>query len=377
MSRRIVKIEAAPLDLELKEPFVISGGESSRVDLTLVRMELSDGTVGLGEAAPFPAYDGQTRTAALEALARAAPALIGLDPLLSHRIQQSTIEAAPGSSSALCAVEMAALDGFTRQQQCSLHRFVGSANASLVTDLTIVAGDLDHASRSAREASAAGFKTLKIKVGRDGLDHDLQRLEMISRAAPDCGLVLDANGGYEAAEAQQLIEKSLADGIPIHRLEQPVPQEDETGMARLTALGQVAICADESCRSAADAMRIVQHRLANVINIKTQKCGVLEAIRIHQIATAAGLSLMMGGMVESLLSMSFSAHLARGLGGVRWIDLDTPLFIREHPFVGGIEFDGESVTLDEQRSGHGVDLSPGNDAFPALSWKTLAEENVT
>ena len=377
MSRRIVKIEAAPLDLQLKEPFAISGGESSRVDLTLVRMELSDGTVGLGEAAPFPAYDGQTRTAALEALARAAPALVGLDPLLSHRIQQSTLEAAPGSSSALCALEMAALDGFTRQQQLPLHRYVGPANAALVTDLTIVAGDLDHASRSASEASAAGFKTLKIKVGRDGLDHDLQRLEMISRAAPDCGLVLDANGGFEADEAQQLIEKALAERIPIDMLEQPVPQEDEAGMARLTALGQVAICADESCKSAADAMRIVQHRLANVINIKTQKCGVLEAIRIHQIATAAGISLMMGGMVESLLSMSFSAHLARGLGGVRWIDLDTPLFIREHPFVGGIEFDGGSVTLDEQRSGHGVDLSPGSDAFPALSWKILAEENGT
>ena len=376
MNRRIVKIEAAPIDLELKESFAIAGGESSLAQLTLVRMELSDGTVGLGEAAPFPAYDGQTRTAVMEALTRAAPALIGLDPLLSHQIQRSAFDAAPGSSSALCALEMAALDGLTRQQQWPICQFVGAANASLVTDLTIVAGDLDHAARCAIEAKAAGFKILKIKVGRDGVDLDQQRLEVISRAAPGCGLILDANGGFEAGEAQQLIEKALADGIPLQLLEQPVPQEDEAGMAQLTALGQLPICADESCRSAADAMRIIQHRLANVINIKTQKCGYLESIQIHQIATAAGISLMIGGMVESIVSMSFSAHLARGLGGFRWIDLDTPLFIRDHPFVGGIDFGEGSVTLDEQKSGHGVDLSTTAGGSEALIWKTLAEENV-
>jgi L-alanine-DL-glutamate epimerase-like enolase superfamily enzyme len=370
MKRTIRAIDVLPLELELNQPFSISGGESRSVEIAVVRIELADGTTGLGEAAPFPPYDGQTRESVLEALSTAAPSLIGLDPLLSHQIHQCARDAAPGSASALVALEMAALDAMSRAEQVPLWRCSGAANAGLVSDLTIVAGDLDHAARSARLAREAGFRTLKVKVGRDGLDLDQQRLQVISSAAPDCDLLLDANGGFTGEEAHQLILFAQAHQIPVVLLEQPVPPEDEESMAMLTALKLVPICADESCRSAADAMRIAENQLADAINIKTQKSGYLESIRIHQVASSARLSLMIGGMVESVLSMSFSAHLARGLGGFRWVDLDTPLFIRDHPFIGGIEFEGGSVCFDDLRFGHGVELGPTDS-----HWCTLAEED--
>jgi L-alanine-DL-glutamate epimerase-like enolase superfamily enzyme len=38
---------------------------------------------------------------------------------------------------------------------------------------------------------------------------------------------------------------------------------------------------------------------------------------------------MIGGMLESSLAMTTSAHLAAGLGCFKYIDLDTPFFLKE------------------------------------------------
>ena len=43
---------------------------------------------------------------------------------------------------------------------------------------------------------------------------------------------------------------------------------------------------------------------------------------------ANGMKLMIGGMMETSLAMTASAHLASGLGGFDYIDLDTPFFIK-------------------------------------------------
>ncbi|MGE4619482.1 MAG: dipeptide epimerase [Planctomycetota bacterium] len=364
---RIQSIEAASVDLDLKESFSISGGASAVAEIVVIRVTLSDGTVGLGEAAPFVAYDGQSRKAVLEALKSAAPAVVGLSPLLSQQIDAQIRESAPGSSCAQVAIEMAALDALCKSQGFPLWRYLGSKDVSLKTDLTVVAGDLDHAARSAEVAFQNGFRTLKIKVGRDGVEQDLARLRAVSSSAPDCGLILDANGGYTGAEAESLMLQASALEIPVELFEQPVSAADESAMAHLVSLELWPICADESCRSSADAMRISQNRLADAINIKIQKSGYLETLRIIEIARAAGLSLMIGGMIESVLSMSFSAHLARGKGVFRWIDLDTPLFIVDHPFVGGISFDNGNVVFQDEATGHSVSLNNS-----VLNWQELA-----
>jgi L-alanine-DL-glutamate epimerase-like enolase superfamily enzyme len=87
------------------------------------------------------------------------------------------------------------------------------------------------------------------------------------------------------------------------------------------------------------------------------KCGVVEALTMWSLARAAGLELMVGGMVESVLAMSASAHLAAGLGGFTYADLDTPLFIASHPFKGGLKYTGSRLDLDADAPGHGVTLA--------------------
>src|SRR5690606_38752680 len=66
-----------------------------------------------------------------------------------------------------------------------------------------------------------------------------------------------------------------------------------------------------------------------IINIKIMKSGIEEALRIMQVARAAGIELMIGGMLESEVAMGTSLQLAAGTGLVRYADLDTPFFLKE------------------------------------------------
>src|SRR5580698_1438886 len=69
----------APLEIPLRAPFGISGGEQPAARNVLVTLELADGSVGYGEAAPLPPYNGETQAGALAALAAAAGCAQGRD----------------------------------------------------------------------------------------------------------------------------------------------------------------------------------------------------------------------------------------------------------------------------------------------------------
>lgn len=100
--------------------------------------------------------------------------------------------------------------------------------------------------------------------------------------------------------------------------EQPVNRDDWDGLHHVYTVARdkygISVAADESCRSLFDVHRIVKGNLADVINIKLAKLGVLGAIEIIQVAKESGLKLMIGGMVETRLAMGFAGHLAAGFG---------------------------------------------------------------
>ncbi|MFM9091091.1 MAG: dipeptide epimerase, partial [Verrucomicrobiota bacterium] len=115
------------LDIPLFEPFGISGGAQASAANVLVRVELADGTVGHGEAAPLPPYNGETQADALQALRSAAPWLQGRDaaawPELGRAFQT---RARPRSGSARCALETALVDALARQAGVSLTTFLAA-----------------------------------------------------------------------------------------------------------------------------------------------------------------------------------------------------------------------------------------------------------
>ena len=73
----ITRLAIAPHDIPMHRPFGISGGAQLVAENALVTVELADGTLGHGEAAPFPAFNGETRAAALVAAEAARDVVLG------------------------------------------------------------------------------------------------------------------------------------------------------------------------------------------------------------------------------------------------------------------------------------------------------------
>ncbi|XP_074376991.1 L-Ala-D/L-amino acid epimerase-like [Apium graveolens] len=211
--------------------------------------------------------------------------------------------------------------------------------------------------------SKKGFKTLKLKVGKY-LNGDIEVLQAIRAAHPDCLFILDANEGYTSAEAIQVLEMLHVIKLSPVLFEQPVHKDDWEGLGHVTRIAKekygVSVAADESCRSLADVKKIVEGNLADVINIKLAKLGVLGALQIIELARASGLHLMIGGMVETRIAMGFAGHLAVGLGCFKFIDLDAPHHLSEDPVVEGCEVSGPTYTFTNAR---------GSSAF--LHWDNI------
>jgi len=300
----ILSVYAEPLDLPLREPFAIAGGSVHVARNVLVRIELAGGVSGLGEAAPFPQVNGETQESVLGAVERMRSLLTGLDAARWRHVSQRMQESGTVAQAALCGLEMALLDALARHHGIPLWQFFGGRLTELYTDMTVTAGDRDHAAHSALQIHERGISTIKIKIGALTPAEDTERVSAIRDAVPDARLFVDANGGYDAAAAIEFMDRMHAAGIELAAFEQPVPRDDWQGLARVRDNANVLIYADESARDAADVVRLVNEGLADGINIKIMKSGIVGALCMWELARAHGLELMIGGMVESILAMS-------------------------------------------------------------------------
>lgn len=355
---RIRSVLASRLAVPLVDPFVIA---TARVDVTpsvLVRVEVEhEGRLveGIGEGACLPPVTRETPDDVFAWVARVGP------DLLDKRMEVPTIAAfralvgaaldtAPVTRAAL---QVAILDAWGRAHSMHLARILRpelELPVALVSDMTLPILPLDRMVELAIEWRARGFRTFKVKVGKD-LDADLRVLLAVADKVQDARFRLDANEGFSPVEALQLAHACVAKGLALECFEQPCPRADEGALEEVQAgLRDVPVIADESCRSEEDLERLLaaKHRVGG-INLKLVKHGgLLEAYALGARAQRAGLRVMVGGMVETRLGMSTAAALASCFSGV-FADLDTAWLLRDDPFTGGYEAVGERYTV-----GHGV-----------------------
>lgn len=354
----ITSIIAEPLHLELHEPFRISTGVQPRGDNVLVRLTLENGIVGLGEAAPVPHIMNETADATMTTIRDAEQLIKGNDVRRWRSLAEELKRAYPQMGAARAAIEMAMLDALGQLHRIPLWCLFGGKLDRLYTDMTITAGDMAHAERSAIAIQKRGIRTIKIKIGAVSVEEDIERLVAIHRAVPTLRLFVDANGAHTVDQAQRFCVAMKDHRIAIALFEQPFARGTDAKLWHELhrAAPEIPLCADEDCHFALDVLRIVETRSAQYINIKLTKCGIVESLAMWHIAKSAGLGLMIGGMVESILAMSCSAHFAAGLGGFDFVDLDTPMFITNSPFEGGFIQRVDELCVELLDAGHGVRL---------------------
>lgn len=347
-------LSVEPLDIPLREPFTIATGSISQVRNVLISMTLENGSVGYGECAPFSPSTGESQATALAAAQDCTDLLVGRDAA-NWRELARLIHSRYFAQTTVCAgIEMALLDALTRSYGLPLSLFFGGASRAIETDLSIPLVPPEHGYDLAQAAVRQGIRLIKIKVGSD-LREDVARVQAIREGAPGVGLTLDANQGYTVSEALLCLQALDERDIRPLLLEQPVHKDDHEGLRYVTQHTSVPVAADESATNAATVARLIAMGACNVITIKLMKCGIVQALDIAALCRATGTGLMIGAMIESRLGISAAAHLAAGLGGFRYIDLDTPMLLSEDPFTGGYIQQAGVYDLSGVRAGLGIE----------------------
>lgn len=355
MRTTIRSVGVEPLTIPLLEPFTIATGSVSTARNVLITITLADGSVGYGESAPFPPSTGESQETALAAAHGCIELLRGRDAA-QWRILSKLVRSLYYSQLSVCAaIEMALLDALTRSYGIPLYVFFGGASTAVETDMSIPLVPPEHAYQLAQAVVKRGIASIKVKVGGGNLYEDVERVEAIREAAPGLGLTLDANQGYTPNEALLCLEALDDRDIRPLLMEQPVDKDDHEGLRYITQHTTVPIAADESATNPAAVARLIANGCVNVINIKLMKSGFVEALDIAAICRATNTQLMIGQMIESRLATSAAAHFAAGVGGFRFIDLDTPMLLSEDSFIGGYEQRGGVYDVAGVERGLGIE----------------------
>src|SRR3989454_3547420 len=359
MSRTTIhSVSVEPLNIPLLEPFTIATGTTSEANNVLITITLADGSIGYGECAPFSPSTGETQETALSAAQGCAELIKGKDAAHWRALSKLIRSVYFSQGTAIAGIEMALLDALTHSYGIALYIFFGGASTSIETDMSIPMVTPEHGYELAKEIVARGIHCIKIKVGGDIRD-DVARVEAIREGAPGLGLTLDANQGYTANQALLCLEALDDRDIRPLMLEQPVHKDDHEGLRYVTQHTTVPIAADESAYNAANVAHLIAMGAVNVVNIKLMKSGFVEALDIAAVCRATHTQLMIGAMIESRLAIAAAAHFVAGLGGFRFVDLDTPMLLAEDPFTGGYEQRGGMYDVSGGISGLGIEKRGG------------------
>ncbi len=349
----IQRFLARPINLPLREPFETAKRRAVSSPTVIIELVAGDIT-GCGEATPVQYVTGEDITTVTRDIAIASEVLCGMSLSEYMLAARKLAEALPNAKTARAGVEIALFDAVSKSQGVPMYAFLGGTPMRIETDVTIPILPPQRARASAAELSARGFRIFKAKVGKDE-DEDIARVMAISEGAPGCCFVLDANQGFQPAQAVEFIKNLLARGIKIRAFEQPVNAMDLDGMRFVTKNANVPVFADEAAQTPADVKEIARSKAATGINVKLMKCGMFGALEIVSICKKAGLDLMFGCMLESKIAQSAAVHIACGTGAFTVFDLDSDILLADQPIRGGAQRAGAMLNVSA-RQGLGCEI---------------------
>ncbi len=347
---KITDIKLGHISVPLKKPFKTALRTVNSVEDVIVRIETDTGHVGYGEAPPTGVITGDTTGSIRGAIKdHIKKNLIGMDIENLEEIMLKLESSVVRNTSAKAAIDIAIHDLYGQLYNAPVFQLLGGYRKEITTDITISVNDPEKMALDSIEAVNQGYKTLKIKVGKDSA-LDLKRLKVIREAIGyDIDLRIDANQGWNVKEAVYILRRIEDADLRIELVEQPVPAHDFEGLKLVTDNTSIPVLADESIFTPRDAITIMQMHAADLINIKLMKTGgIHNALKICSIAEVYGVECMIGCMLEAKISVTAAVHLAAAKKIITKIDLDGPSLCKEDPVEGGAAFKDYKITLPDE-----------------------------
>lgn len=276
----------------------------------IVRITCTDGAQGVGYS-----YTIGTGGSSVVALLRdhLAPRLIGRDPAGIERLWKelyfATHATAVGAitSLALAAIDTALWDLRCRRAGLSLAQAAGGAQERIPVYTT--EGGWLHLSTAqlveeGLQAKEAGFRGVKMKVGKPHVAEDVARLAALRGAVGnEFEIMVDANQAFTISEARRRADAFAPFGLAW--LEEPLPAEDLGGHVELAAHASMPIAVGESIYSIQHFREYLERDACSIVQADCARIGgITPWLKVAHLAEAFNVAVCPHFLMELHVSLA-------------------------------------------------------------------------
>jgi o-succinylbenzoate synthase len=303
----VTELNYSPHQLKLKKHFQSNSINIFERNILLVQLKTNTNIIGIGEIAPLPGLS-------VESIEECTQALNSLSGLISDSFGKCTttdLFAMLSSSNMPCAVifgiEQALFSILFQENNYSL--FDGyNIQKQINVNAVLPFGATDDIIAMIESKINLGYRTFKIKVGRNNFADDLYVLKSIREKFQNkIKIRIDANCAWTFDQAVNYLTQLTE--FNIEYIEQPVKNIDE--LIRLSKLSSIPIAVDESINSFQDAESILNNSPIDFLVIKPSIIGgIRETARIIKLANAVNKKIIISSAFESAIGKRMLVMLA-------------------------------------------------------------------
>ena len=231
------------------------------------------------------------------------------------------------------ALECALLDLLSQAEGVPLRRLLAPDASDVVPVNGILGALATLTTDDLQQAAEAGFRVVKLKVGVEEPTAEIARLKALAPLVPtDMRLRLDANGAWGFDEACRILDH-LA-GLPIESLEEPLRIPDSSRLEALQERSTFPLARDESLAGLSADVDLRGLGVRRIVIKPAVVGGLRSALDLSRRAAAAGIAVVVTGVVESAaglwptaaLAAATGSRLPHGLATADWLaeDLGVP-----------------------------------------------------
>ncbi|MEM7336255.1 MAG: mandelate racemase/muconate lactonizing enzyme family protein [Chloroflexota bacterium] len=361
---KIEKIETTLYHIPLSRPMVDAiHGVQNEFSLVVVKLTTSDGAKGMG----YTYTVGQVGGASIASLIRdtLTPILLGEDPRRIEQLWQKMwwalhyVGRGGIAVFAISAVDVALWDLKSKMANEPLWRFLGGFNNKVEAygggidfDLSI-----DELLVQTQGFLDAGIHAIKIKIGRDDIDIDRQRIAAVRQMlGPKRKLMVDVNMKWTVEQALRAVR--FFEPYNLYWIEEPIIPDDVDGHRRLETEGKIAVATGENLHTIYEFQRMIADGRVSFPDADVSNLGGITAwMKVAHIAEAHNREITTHGIQEvhvSCLAAISNASL-----------LEIHAFRLDDFLVHQLEIE-DGYAFASERPGHGV----------SLDWEKLAKHQA-
>lgn len=317
-----------PYKLKLSTPFETSKGKISERKGFVVSIKSQSGNIGIGDVSPLPEFGSETYEQAEERIAPMKIAMrVGIEdikhslkyllsdfnnhPALKHGLEQAIINLLCNERN----ISIAELLELSLKKEIAVNAAIGFLKPEEA---------ITHALQFVKE----GYKTIKIKTGREDFEDDFATINSIRKAVgKNVKIRIDTNGKWSLEEAIEYLKR--LEKFSLEYAEQPVNSFEE--FKELTNKTSIPLASDESIRDFKTAEKFITEKAIQFIILKPMMLGgLLPTLEIAEFAENNNIIPVITSSLESVIgrtnaviaAASVNYDIAHGLAVSGYFETD-------------------------------------------------------